>query len=1228
MRRIVTCLLLLCATSALYSGAAAQNGTEAQFGDPPVAALISISAPDEDGIVTIRGAAGAVFPAAEVVVRNLNTEETTSVQAGVTGSFTAQLYGPGNTPFWISIGRNIPNELVTRPGSLPGGPGTILYGAASEQLLDTTPITQLLTDGDLSDWAAYPAAAFDDSRFGLLNNTSLYAAFEIAQLPDDFAAMRLTFSLDGAVYALTFDPRLAQISQLERLDPNPNTLPPLSAAFVLNGTILELRFAWGGINVNNPTIESATLGGLEILGTAVEDSAAPILSSVNIDAALPILPEEDGIARTQSALPTEGITRFTTGGALGAGAGRWNARGRIGTLALDAGDPLQIELDVTMTATLPADLTALSVGAEIWLQRVIDSAGLQTTGGVNSLNGITRARTASGMPLDNVNTDIYLGEVQLPPQRLLQTDLGLQFALDINLPLPEDLPNGIYTLAFQGFAQLGDQPRFAWVDAGFFGAGAGISRVSRTRFPVVLNAGGITGGRLAWALFYDNPSDGSRGILPDEDSANFALSNRTRYDSARYVLPPGNYPLEPYLLNQLPNAYDSTSVPLIPFFFPGGRLSGEVRQPGGQVVTLGSAPIVQNRISTEALDDSRLFSAQSPIDAYRLTSYNPTFTSFAFTQYGEHTITLTGSIEDVYGNRFEGGGSYHVTIAELLDLTPGVLPGTPFTVGDAFNPTVNIAPAVAADVTVRVRLYPLDGGEFETVYEGQANAFGYFHPRAAEPLRFNTPGEYIVDYEARFLDSEGRLWVGSQRSAGVVAGHDSTIIAHGQRGIWNVADEFPPAWYNTERYPIDATLDSTILNMPYHSGDVAWLEDLPTNGINPLLSLQDVGGSYSAQTLRTAPALADRARFDTLPVAQEQGAYGYLSAARPGVTVRQFVQCGDEPALAVHFDADDPANGQLGAGPNGMLPGDFVFLFGGVIVRDDTSGVFDSAGYAAFATIIDPRSSDTLGARVYPPLRGADGGADGGTLLVLRDTPINTFFHLTGIQPGQILLEGDTFAIAGQAAPTLSASVQVTLTSPSGVVRTFSGQSNERGYFYDPEQDFAADEIGIWTVHIIVQPGGRTSAGIGEAPLPVGTVLGTTDGTFPVYVVADNNSTVDPLDGLQQVDAIQAASPQNFNIALPLNWTEYDAYATVTMPGYLLRTDILSVGSQSFSYQYNVGQIARDFVNLETDGRPSGAAGSDVVTITLVVTGVDESGAQQIRARRFTVMHDRLLAPQ
>ena len=78
---LVTLMLVL----SVIPQVSAQNGLEQ--GDPPIASLIDISTPDANGIVTITGAAGAVFPAAQVGIRNMYTGEAVYVGAGITGSF-------------------------------------------------------------------------------------------------------------------------------------------------------------------------------------------------------------------------------------------------------------------------------------------------------------------------------------------------------------------------------------------------------------------------------------------------------------------------------------------------------------------------------------------------------------------------------------------------------------------------------------------------------------------------------------------------------------------------------------------------------------------------------------------------------------------------------------------------------------------------------------------------------------------------------------------------------------------------------------------------------------------------------------------------------------------------------------------------------------------------------------------------------------------------------------
>src|SRR5690606_24432744 len=275
----------------------------------------------------------------------------------------------------------------------------------------------------------------------------------------------------------------------------------------------------------------------------------------------------------------------------------------------------------------------------------------------------------------------------------------------------------------------------------------------------------------------------------------------------------------------------------------------QVTRPDNTRNNFSNVVIQQNRLSTPERNEATLFGRQSPVDIYRLTSGNAQLTAYPFDQYGEYRIRLSAEIEDIWENRYTGGGEYRVVIAEPLDLTPGVLSGTPFEVGDTLNVGLHLAPAVPASVSIRVRVYPLQGRMIERTYEGQANRFGYFHSDD-EPFVFETPGEYVIDYDARYRASDGREWAASLRSAGVIASPDSGLIAHGSRGLAGLNDMSPrPAWYSVDEYlnVLGVRLANVHLNSPYHSGDVAWLGEDASSGLQPVIRIQDVMGEYASQ---------------------------------------------------------------------------------------------------------------------------------------------------------------------------------------------------------------------------------------------------------------------------------------------------------------------------------------------------------------------------------------------
>jgi len=1088
VRRLLTVPVIFLTAVLSLSTVLAQDSLRPQRGDPPRVSLISVSEPNEDGIVTITGEANAVFPTAQLTIRNLYTGETIYTQAGIMGAFSARLFGPGNTPFMISPAESIPTAMRDRPGSLPGGPAVIVYGR-------------------------YP-------------------------------------------------------------------------------------------------------------------------------------------------MRTENGVQFTSAGPLGQGAARWVAEGSVNQLTFEAGDPNPLHIELNVTIPRPGtdvDLSTFRVIGQLELTPVVmrQNSEMHVVGTRFTNNGGSSQLTPGGLAIDDVGTGRTLAETVVTEADIAPVLTGMSFKLVFDRQIPSDLPAGIYVPSLRVLVRAGDAVPEIWETSALFGQGDGYSGIGLTRLPLVLNIGAMEQIPLPWALLMNTSSDGSRGVLPVE-TTDYALSNRVHFNSPTYIVPlnadgaPAVYSLEPHLLTQLPNAYTLSAPPLIPLLFPGGRLSIAVEAPDGSVFAPGNLPLLQNQLSSPALDEREQFGRQSPVDTYQLTTLNPTISRFSFSQYGEHIISLTGEFEDVFGNRYTGGGEYHVLVAEMLDLSPAVLSGTPFEVGDALDAGLHIAPAVPAQVTVTVRMYPLDGGApTEQVFDGTANEHGYFFPQA-ESFMLDQPGEYVVDYEARYVDADGRLWAGSLRGAGVIADQSPDYLAHGERGLANFSQGLEPAWYRAQRLleARDQTVSPIIANMPYHSGDVLWLTDSTNSALAPVISLQDRLGSYenwllagvSTDASSFGNTIRRAAIIDELPAALlgEDGkpydptrsatpanrGYSYVSVVNPGFSVRQLVSGAAQPSLPTWTDIQDPLNQQIGVGLNALTAGDYLFLFGGALVDNPEIGVRTSAIYGSVAMLVE--DDDPRGTHVAPPARASDGGADGGTLLVIDDEAYDTFFLPTGVQPGDILNLGDTFAFSGQAAPARAALIDVRVSAPGGTVRSFSGRANAIGHYYDPANDFALDEPGVWTVDVLVMQDGLTSAGETQPPYLTGGIPGAPDGHYSFYVAVPES---DQIEVATRPDIqIPAALPYNFNFTVPDGWTDVAVYYTLTTPGYLLEQGTLRLSGSSFSYQHNPTNIARRFPNLEVDGRAHGAAASESRRLTIILVGRDDVGRERTLYRTFTIFHDRLIS--
>jgi hypothetical protein len=829
---------------------------------------------------------------------------------------------------------------------------------------------------------------------------------------------------------------------------------------------------------------------------------------------------------------------------------------------------------------------------------------------------------------------------------------NLEAPFEFTMFLPDDLLDGTYSVWISPFMDListgGETSTTTGTlrpDVNPFMANHGLSLPPFT-------VGTPKSPRLVWSLLTDVISaDGSRGTVAREDISFFEIANRIATQTHRFVVPRVShkdgtgipYRLEPYLPMV---AHGDRYIPNIPNFnfnFPSGSLTVQVTAPDGAVTVLGPKPFTAASTRTPAsssgytLDDGGGHLAE----VFQLTTESEVF-DHRFAQYGKHTIEMTGTVEDVYGNVYSGGGTYVIYVAEPLDIEPATLPMTPFEVGDHLNPGITVLPGVPADVEVKVLLFENSDSSrvVESVVTGKANRFGMFALPAGTPLiKMTAAGEFLVETTASYTDADGVLWMGATRWGQVVAPRDSNLIAHGRRGTDAQPIGDSRAWFNSP--PSDE--EPRHINLPYFTGDILW----QTNGdaARVIITAQDTDGqveeairdldgqdNYSARGDHSnpPPTLDDRARVGELPLTFATSSrlnpalvpdeiithgYWYGGIERPGERVREIIS--DDDIGTAYWRFDESYALQPGMGPDGDLPNDFKFMFGGAVFRDDTRDLNRYGIYGSLWVQLPDR--DSVGSRVFPPFQGAAGGPSGGPIMIIAGEEIDGFVVPLGARPGTILEPGDTFSFSAHLAPTLPGSVDVTVTGSDGFTRSISGRANAVGYFYDAMQDFVLDVPGVYHVAVHATFDTPTSAGPTTAPFPTGTVLGAINDGFYVYVVSPESAslgTVHPsrryIDGVQTVPLLVGSPNQSGTV-----------HFTIGMPGHLLESGTADLVNGWTTIEYDPVTLNQTFPNIDADdGR--GDFGSELVD-TIWVNTLLENDDGTFVGRQFTLQGSELL---
>jgi hypothetical protein len=905
--------------------------------------------------------------------------------------------------------------------------------------------------------------------------------------------------------------------------------------------------------------------------------------------------------------------------------------------------------------TASTSLSGVQVSGDIQLRKLFEADGQQIA---HKNRFLSTVLTPSGLPIEmmalsdlGLNQHVQVTGWRHAGEHALEGDLNFTFVIT-------DAPPGIYRPVVE-FPQFEVAPPVVPTSTQWLASEVGTYQgFSYDASLPPITVGEVAQPRLIWRMFTNNWVQGQRGIGALQDQGQFGLVTEILTQGDVYYLPPYDertgepitYTLQPFLPLISYADRKQPGAPTIPFSLPGGELYVHVRKPDGQQVFLGPEAFTQslNRTPSTVAGTDHNLGTQQPDDFYALQTSSDTF-DFVFDQYGLHVITMTGMLQDVWGNNYIGGGTYEVWVAHPLDIDPGVLPGAPLAVGDAFNPSLQVYPAVPAQINLTMSFY--DDWQPTQVLsqhvQGQANPFGFFSP-PTPPLVWSQHGEYRVDLTARYTDPSGKLYMGAMTWGGVVMTPpaQAQLAAHGRRG-YDVGLHPDMAWFVSKR---DVTLPEgsvSHLHAPYFPGDMVWsrFED-GRYGDSLILNagLQDLtGGVWSSlmwqraqrMNFEAVPANDMQTRFARgeipvffsttsgkptvlFPGELDQVAYTYEYSQRPGVRVREYVA---EDNVLAYWRLDTTYDDQLGDGIQGDIQNDFKFQFLGVVYHDLAGGHSEYLGYASSWVFLP--DSDPLGSRVMPPFAGTGNGGwttEGGPIITLQGEDIDIFILPTGVQPGAVLTLGDRFRFAGHINPTLNSQVAITVTAPGGAQHFGGGQANPIGYFYDPADDFEVDEPGLWSVDVKVWHDGYCSGGHTIAPYPQGDVLGSDDGRYWFYVVqgdAPRLNVASPTPGYLHFN--DQVTPITVTGQLPPGLTGISVDYTIRMPGFILEHGQADLIGGAYQFVFDPVTLAQDFPNLDLVSRGEQVPGlSDTFAIDILLTG--QRGAETVQRANAIIL--------
>lgn len=777
----------------------------------------------------------------------------------------------------------------------------------------------------------------------------------------------------------------------------------------------------------------------------------------------------------------------------------------------------------------------------------------------------------------------------------------------VELVFPTDTPDGFYEVGLYAFVQVAGVKNpvhlsifgYEWNDE-FNPPSLPLIQIGE---PVMPN--------LPWTILSETQVMGRAGTLPDQYDAHADLCGRSGFPS-RLILPPKRYMISPgfpfdYPRQNLPPVDGGQAV--IPtehetyLRYDSGYATCKVTGPNG-TQDLGRREFRGPDVRGPMLDDGGF--------------------AVDLSHTGEYVVHLSGEIEDQFGRTFTGGGDYPVTIAYPMTFSTSCKPGCNFLVGDTYPGKVNLIPPFPAEVEVEVEFWPdSDPARKRTwIGKGKANRFGHFIPYNQGAMSFDEPGEYTSRVTAHYRDGAGRLWMGEQVSAGVIAPLEPTLVLHGTHSFPYNNRRGEPLHGAVRRYTNRLNIAFALMPetpyvlqdpfAPYYPQDTLFIPSnfSEENIIEPHLSMElrdlelatklveayredsiaspawthpleaeweylknvvqistDSFAWFDATSGRTdemplLPVGADGLHPGAFPEKKTVEAYLTLGVVRPGFPVMTAIF--QTEAMGLYWLASPNRYGfHFNTGGNGDLPGDVYRIQAGAVLRDLETGKNYYDVYGASIAVQTP-----------------DGEANSTSILAPGERPLA---RLNGreqkvflaLDPHDTLEVGELMGLGGMIFPSVEADVTWTVTKPSGEIVVVSAKANRLGIARG-KPIISIEEPGLYWAKVDVNYEGLQ-----------GDVVGTPDGLFWHCAVPEDNEPLLQMDD----DPIQKIDPLR-GYHVPLTWPDdlqnVQLHFGIIMPGQVLDRGVVEIDDNRWDYPFEPMQITAQFPNFDSVNFGSG----------------------------------------